>query len=206
MRRGPVEPTRNAGFFVPNVFWNSPAKRWRCWRCLGFFFTKVKPKFGGTSSYWRKFSTSKTRYCSLSHSFNFPLSFCTSQAMLTRFLKQQWFKWKLGIANKKKDPQLWQSGKWSQFWWRTEMSPKFRYFVWSSMVWVWVNVYFFKVFALVPPKWGVLRFLFGLPCQTWSFFCMKVYIYIHICLGGCFSFGEIFQVHFFPKGQLSYTS
>lgn len=23
--------------FVPNVFWNSPAKRWRCWRCLVFF-------------------------------------------------------------------------------------------------------------------------------------------------------------------------
>ena len=37
---GPVEPTRNAGFWwflCPMYFWNSPAKRWRCWRCLVFF-------------------------------------------------------------------------------------------------------------------------------------------------------------------------
>ena len=109
MRRGWCWTDKKCWFFVPNVFLKLARKKVEVLKMPGWFSTKVKPKFGGIFCYWRNFSTSKTRYCSLSHSFNFPLSFCTSQAMLARFLNQQWFLWKPRIANKKKDPQLWQS-------------------------------------------------------------------------------------------------
>lgn len=60
MRRGPVEPTRNAGFCAQSIL-KLARKKVEVLKMPGFFSTKVKPKFGGIFCYWRNFSTSKKK-------------------------------------------------------------------------------------------------------------------------------------------------